>query len=324
MEIKIVRPRHMAILFSSVVYHYLSRSDEFVRILGNTEESFIDHVMFFSQTGRCIGADDLLQGRFMENDKCILISFDDGLKEHLIFFARFLHAKNIKALFDIPTCIFDGEPANPQVVHFGTAYYGIRKWYAFLAEHVRMTYPVFCHLLPERPERMLLYDLLDKMKTFIKKELPFSVSRELLMWLYREYLLPIFPDFMERVYLSKADVRTIRALGHTIGCHTRTHGVLRCVEEDASLLAQELVGSKHSLENILQEEVEVFTYPFGSSDEILQQPQLLQASGFKHAYTTCMIKTTFDPLCIGRYSTYSTDALPDLERKMYWYAMSTP
>ncbi len=310
----------MNALFGSVVYHYRTRSDEFARIWGNTPESFTEHVDHFTSSGRCVGADDFLHGRLAEG-RNVLLSFDDGLKEHHAFFSRLLHARGIKALFDVPTCIFDGEPADPQVTHFGAAYYGVRTWYSFIAERLNATLPAYTHLLPREPRSLGVLDLLAKIKVLFKMELPRAEARELLLWLYRTHLLPRFPDFMERVYLTKDEVREIRLHGHTIGCHTRTHGVLRNIESDPALLAQEIGDAKRTLEDVLQENVDVFTYPFGSADEILQNSEIFRSLGFNAVFTTCRTPESLNPLCIGRYSTYRTDTPEDLEKNMQWYSV---
>ncbi len=65
----------------------------------------------------------------------------------------------------------------------------------------------------------------------------------------------------ERVALSTGMLREIRALGHTIGCHTHSHLVLADLPRDR--WGEEIAQSKAMLEDILGDEIAHFSYPYG-------------------------------------------------------------
>ena len=73
----------------------------------------------------------------------------------------------------------------------------------------------------------------------------------------------------------------LAAAGHTIGCHTHTHPDL--TRQSPQGLAQEIVGSKRLLEDVIGQAVTVFCYPDG-----LRNPRVaaaVQGAGFEVAFT---------------------------------------
>jgi peptidoglycan/xylan/chitin deacetylase (PgdA/CDA1 family) len=77
-------------------------------------------------------------------------------------------------------------------------------------------------------------------------------------------------------------LRAVAAAGHEIGSHTLTH--VRLAGADPAAMAQEVVGSKRVLEEILQAEVAGFCYPWGSFDEAAAEA--VRAAGYDHACVT--------------------------------------
>ena len=58
----------------------------------------------------------------------LLITFDDGLSDHYIA-AKILAKHGIKALFFLPTCIIEENlPANPIIIHYCIAKFGVSKF----------------------------------------------------------------------------------------------------------------------------------------------------------------------------------------------------
>ncbi len=62
------------------------------------------------------------------NDKPgILLTFDDGLSDHFDA-SEILHQYGLTALLFLPTCaLIDGLPANPNIVHYCVAKYGVQR-----------------------------------------------------------------------------------------------------------------------------------------------------------------------------------------------------
>jgi peptidoglycan/xylan/chitin deacetylase (PgdA/CDA1 family) len=68
----------------------------------------------------------------------------------------------------------------------------------------------------------------------------------------------------------------------SIGAHTQTHPVLARLSDDAA--RAEVVGSKEWIENVLNEPVTAFSYPYGGSDHYGQSAvEIVRAAGFEFA-----------------------------------------
>lgn len=73
---------------------------------------------------------------------------------------------------------------------------------------------------------------------------------------------------------SPAEIRSLARAGVELGAHTRTHADLAKV--DSLQLIDEIVGSKHDLEEMTGQSVKYFAFPFG-------QPQHLTSEAFQVA-----------------------------------------
>jgi peptidoglycan/xylan/chitin deacetylase (PgdA/CDA1 family) len=86
-----------------------------------------------------------------------------------------------------------------------------------------------------------------------------------------------------RLDLLDADgVRAVAAAGHEVGSHTLTH--VRLAGQAAATLEREIAGSRAALQDVLQDEVPGFCYPWGVFDEAAADAAL--AAGYDHACVT--------------------------------------
>lgn len=98
--------------------------------------------------------------------------------------------------------------------------------------------------------------------------------------------------------MSAAQLREVQALGFTVGSHTVSHP--RLAQCDTPRIRQELVDSKHILEDVLGCPVNHFCYPYGSHD--LRAVEAAAEAGY-HTATTCLRTSATpadDPLSLPR------------------------
>ncbi|HRY62891.1 MAG TPA: polysaccharide deacetylase family protein, partial [Candidatus Paceibacterota bacterium] len=81
--------------------------------------------------------------------------------------------------------------------------------------------------------------------------------------------------------LSEDNIREI-ALRHEIGAHTLTHPDLHILRNEEK--KKEICGSKEWLEKVINKEVEMFCYPFGSYNK--ETADIVKECGFNGARTT--------------------------------------
>ena len=84
----------------------------------------------------------------------------------------------------------------------------------------------------------------------------------------------------ERVPLSRDEIRELATSGHTIGCHSHSHFDLGSI--DRSSAESEILTAKQILEEILQEPVPDFSYPFGMRRNFTDELRdFCMANGFR-------------------------------------------
>lgn len=83
--------------------------------------------------------------------------------------------------------------------------------------------------------------------------------------------------------MSITDLRTLMAMGHTIGAHTATHARLSTLI--GSSLHEEIVGGADLLETHIGTPVQHFAYPFGDFDSISAEASLVARKRFGYVYT---------------------------------------
>ncbi len=91
---------------------------------------------------------------------------------------------------------------------------------------------------------------------------------------------------MERIMMTRDEVRTIHAAGMAIGGHTVTHPILSRLDERAA--RAELCNGKQALEVLTDSEVELFAFPNGKAgaDYESLHADLARDVGFSAAFTT--------------------------------------
>jgi peptidoglycan/xylan/chitin deacetylase (PgdA/CDA1 family) len=116
------------------------------------------------------------------------------------------------------------------------------------------------------------------------------------------------------VYLSPDEVRELAAIpGVTIGSHGTSHNPLTACDDQG--LAQELVGSRKYLEDLIQKPVTAMSYPHGKVDRRVRQA--VANAGFAIGATSRFgaVAPGDDALLLKRTDIWSTDTIADFSAK---------
>jgi len=296
-------------------WHYIRKEKD--SLLGHTEEEFKacldmlakDFIILepkpnaippFVEPGQIIWIDrpDIFTG--------VLLTFDDGLEDHYRA-AKILHERGLKAIFFIPTCIFqDNVPPNPNIIHYGIAEYRIK---GFIEACEKADGPLGLNLT-QSPDAII-----KDIKKHFKYSLPPGYSRLILLEVYRELLLKNDPKILEKMCLTESQVKEMIQMGHTIGIHSRTHPhVVR------SNFDFEINSPRAFMEEKFKVPVTAFSYPFGHKDRDCLPPALFKEhqDGYKYAFTVeeKVNRAGTDPYDLGRYMPHSTDTPERLKKKL--------
>lgn len=111
--------------------------------------------------------------------------------------------------------------------------------------------------------------------------------------------------------MTDAQVCALHQAGMTVGAHTMSHPIL--AKTDNTVAEQEISESKNHLENLLQNDVNLFAYPNGKpvQDYLPQHVRMVRACGFKAAVSTAWGVSTknTDPFQLPRFTPWDHTSL---------------
>ena len=312
--------------YLSLCYHYI-RSDThnlFPRIIGTKEQEFKDQIKMIKNNFEIISLHDVEKFSYenlqFNNEKYkMLITFDDGLSDHYNA-AKILASNEIKATFFIPTCIIkETLPANPMIIHYGIAIYGLEKFlqvYENALKHFQ--YNDEFHL-GYNPENDNVWKKIQELKLIFKYKLDYIKSRKVLLYIYENLLLNDYPDIIKKIHLDKDEIREMIEMGHSIGVHTHTHISVSATSLNENEFYNEMILPKKYLETEFNTSVNAISYPFGEKKDCLSSIKLLNSTNeYKLAFTVEEIVNfqNGSPLEIGRYQPKGNENIETLSNAL--------
>jgi peptidoglycan/xylan/chitin deacetylase (PgdA/CDA1 family) len=314
--------------YLSLCYHYIrdrSSQDLFPRILGTSVNEFEKHIEMFSNHFKLITPSDALSFsydnyNFNQGEIGLLLTFDDGLSDHYVA-AKILAKHGIKAIFFIPTCVLKDElPANPIIIHYCIAKFGLSSFLNFLKLSLEKNLNNFNEYMKKFSYVGGNYEeVIQKIKYFFKYELNEKLSRTILLEIYESMFHNEFPNTMEIMHLTKNQVFEMIEMGHSIGTHSHSHISIGSSNLDNTELDFEIIQPKNYLDTTFKINSDFMSYPFGKANDCLSSKELIiKTDSYKLAFTVdeiLNIKST-SPFELGRYMPTSHDTSDLLYKKM--------
>lgn len=305
--------------YLGILYHYIrppKPCDPFPRVLGTRVDEFRRQVRMLSEQYEPIRLDDARRfacepAGLGTTREAVLVTLDDGLSDqHLA--AQILHEHGIQGVFFVPTCIFvDQEPASPTIIHYCIAIDGIS---GFLESHRRAVaacgLPVDDYAVPFRKGTDDPWAAITQIKRLFKYRLGYANARRVLLHIYRDSLLPRWPDMLSIMHLTPEQLHDMVRMGHAIGAHTRSHFSVASNPLADGLFHKEMIEPRRYLEQTFHVPVNTFSYPFGGERDCLAEQDLLErTTEYDLAFTVHRIlNTKHTPrVGLGRYAVHSTD-----------------
>lgn len=314
--------------YLSLCYHYIrdnSSQELFPRILGTSVNEFEKHIEMFSNHFKLITPSDALSFsydnyNFNQGEIGLLLTFDDGLSDHYTA-AKILAKHRIKAIFFIPTCILKDElPANPIIIHYCIAKFGLSSFLNFLKISLEKNLKnsnIFFNKFSYDGKN---YDeVIQIIKYFFKYELNDKLSRSILLDIYENLFHEKFSNAMELMHLTKNQVFEMIEMGHSIGTHTHSHISVGSSNLKNEELNFEIIQPKNYIENTFKTKSDFMSYPFGKTIDCLSSKELIvKTDSYKLAFTVEEIlnKKSTSPFELGRYMPTSSDTSDTLYKKM--------
>ena len=261
------------------MFHYVQKNFSYFHFDFNMFEKFIKE---YSKKYNFIGLEDFKSlynnnNVFKEKDNNVLLTFDDGTKDHYKYVYKILKKYNAKGLFFLTSNIFERKILDIHKIHML-----ISKVDCNLLSNDILVLAEQESLNIDR-EKMVKtkYDN-DEMK-FVKQMLqyilPDEIRKKILDTLLNKYNIKIsFDDF----YLSINEIMEMRDNGMEFGIHTKSNKRLEFLSKDEQ--KKEIEENIKKLEkNGVLSNIRTIAYPFGSYNK--ETFDILKKNRIEFAFT---------------------------------------
>ena len=288
-----------------VMYHYVRdlKNSRYPNIKGLDIEKFKKQIKFFKENYNFVRIEDLIE--YYKNpkekelpEKAILLTFDDGYKDHYTYVLPVLLENNIQGSFYIPTkCFQDKKVLDVNKIHFILE--------SCIGEEEKILKEIEEYLEKNKDSRILLsYDdyfkeyaidsRFDKKEViFIKRMLqvvlPEDYRKKLVDILFKKYVCTIGDKiiseraFWEELYLTPEQIRMMEKLGMHIGFHSHDHVWLSSLSKEEQEF--QIKSSINYFKEIgIKTEKMTLSYPYGGYNE--ESVELIKKYEIPLAFTT--------------------------------------
>jgi len=267
-----------------VMYHYIRdlKNSRYPNIKGMDIKNFKKQIKFFKENYNFIKIEDLIEyyekpDKKMLPEKAILLTFDDGYKDHYTYVLPILLENNIQGSFYIPTkCFQDKKVLDVNKIHFILE--------SCIDEEERILKEIEEYLEKNKDSRISLSyndyfkeyavdSRFDKKEViFIKRMLqvvlPEDYREKLVDILFKKYVCTIGDKiiseraFWEELYLTPEQIRMMEKLGMHIGFHSHNHVWLNSLSKEEQEF--QIKSSINYFKEIgIKTEKMTISYPYG-------------------------------------------------------------
>ena len=300
-----------------VMYHYVRplKFTSFPKIKGLEKENFIRQIEFFKKKFKFITANDILDGIYENktiSSNSILLTFDDGFKDHYNHVFPILKKYDIQGLFFPPgKPIIEKMVLDVHKIHHILAKANdlnslINEIFVFINENKKK----FKLKEPEEYFKDLaIANRFDSkeiifIKRIIQRELPEKTRGLLVNKLFKKFVTKNEMGFSEQLYLNKDEIDEMRENGMFFGSHGYSHQWLSHMSEQN--LNEELGKSLEFYDRINPNGKKIMCYPYGDYNESvvtkikkmnLEKLFLLLTKKKKKLMRQIKLKVNFLPTC---------------------------
>ncbi len=103
--------------------------------------------------------------------------------------------------------------------------------------------------------------------------------------------------------MTRRELAEVAGAGLAVAAHTRTHPSLPGL--DATALADELVGARHELQDLVQAPVDLLAYPFGHHDARVREAAAVAGFAAGFTFLNGRVSPGLDPFRLPRFTMWS-------------------
>jgi len=267
----------------SVMYHYIRNKNKlFPNYNSLSKKDYVNQIKNFSRKGLI----NSYEGLFIDSDK-YLPTFDDGFKDH-IFAAEVLKKHNAIGIFFIPTLplknnlmldvhkthLILGKVKSLEALNELEKYLIKNKINNFYEEKEKLKY---CLAYKKHDDEVYKKNFKKIMNYYGNLEYKSKILDHLL----KKFEINIKP---KDYYLNKKEIKYLVSLGMIVGSHSESHTLLSRLTYQEQF--KEIKGSKDFLEKIINNNIDIFCYPYGGKASYNNNTfKALKKLKFKLAYS---------------------------------------
>jgi len=278
-----------------VMYHYVRpiQKSTYPKIKGLELDGFQHQMNYFSKNFRFLTAKGLISSIYNTStvsENSVVLTFDDGLKDHYQYSFPILKKMKIQGLFFPPAKILEEEIVlDVHKIHFILA----------SSDHQEIVKQIF-NLINEFKKELELkepeeyfkelaipnrFDLKEIIfiKRILQRKLPIELRKKITDELFEKYVSKDEKAFSRDLYLSKEEISEMKENGMYFGSHAFSHEWLTHLKPQE--LEKELELSNNSYSKINPDKDSwIMCYPYGDYDQSVIKK--IKEEGFKVGLTT--------------------------------------
>ena len=259
-------------MIKAVMYHYVRPQGTSKSKLNYLDVlNFEKQLDYFDKTFGIVSSNEweyfVQHGETKNLNGKVLLTFDDGLRDHLEYVAPLLLKKSYWALFFVCTGqLSNMEGLNVHKVHYLCGSLKINELKNLRNMFDKKITSAFqrlhSHKLLKRPyENQLNSDIIQQLKIEFNYILNPSLAGKVLDEMLDCCGLSFpFSEF----YMDKSDIKTLKDYGFEIGAHTVNHYCMRNLSDLNKL--EEIKNSKNELDSVIGEKSKYFCWPYGGEN----------------------------------------------------------
>ena len=248
-----------------------------------SNERFISGLRSLNKGNGLVVLDNAVDDYFDVQQSRDLLTFDDGLKDHLAV-ARILYKLEIAAVFFVPSGILNGAFVDSHKIQFILSVLSEEKILSIIKNCLKVSDNQWRTIYREYSTSLWNNNIWSDGMVFITRFFrsfnDIDVRRSILDRIFDDYIFKHDPDLHNQFYLSKEDITEIVQMGHQIGGHGVKSYNLEF--ETLATISDELKGSREFLLN-LGMPLRFALANGGYNDEVLR---IAEELNFKKCYTT--------------------------------------
>ena len=278
-----------------VMYHYVRpiKNSKYPNIKGLELHGFQRQIEFFKKNFHFINMGELLASFYSNTDipkNSILLTFDDGFKDHFSYVFPILKKLNVQACFFPPSKpIEEFSVLDVHKISYILSTTSQDELIEEIFQLIRGNKDKFALKNPEDYFNQLAipsrFDTKEAVfiKRILQRELPKELREDITNKLFIKFVQENETEFSKQLYLSISEMKEMTEAGMYFGSHSYSHEWLSYVV--TASLKDEIKRSIDFLKKVNTDSQElVMCYPYGNYNEnVIKQ---LTETGFKAAVTT--------------------------------------